>query len=470
MYRSRENGRFPPPFTTIHDSFIDISILLSIIFTMSDTVTSGQLSLTGVSAAALKAFREGRLAARNQEYGKAVKYYTDALSFKGLPSVFHARLFEYRGQCHWLLGEFEEASEDYETSLTTSNDLDQTARARVRLGELADFRGQYQEAEKLYQQALGEGVVAENLLVIGRARRGLGVLYRRQGNTETAVSQLTQSLAAFRQAGEAREQGRVLTSLGRTRQARGEYQHALNAHKEAYTILESVNDRWRLVQALNDIGECHQALYDVDTALKFHQQALQRGTEVGAEILIPEIKRNLGLDLVELGQYEQGLVYLQAALDGARNFGNREAEALALYHLARAYLRHEDFAQANQAVNTLYKIAETLDVDRYRALAAFVRGELLFYQGEQTAAIAELNVAMLAAQTSVDRGVLWKLHATMSHVSENENIAAVHLSIAADFIRQTAEPLQDSHLKSCFVYAPPVLAVLQAANINPDKL
>ncbi len=437
---------------------------------MSDTITSGQFSLVGVSAAAIKAFREGRLAAREQAYDKAVRYYSDALAFAGTPAIFQSRLFEYRGQCYWLLGEFELAEKDYQTSLATSDSLDQTARARVRLGELADFRGHYEEAEKLYQQALQEGLSAENLLVIGRARRGLGVLYRRQGNTDTAVSHLTQSLAAFRQAAEAREQGRVLTSLGRTRQARGEYQHALNAHHEAFKILESVNDRWRMVQALNDIGECHQALYDIETALNYHQQALQQATEVKAELLIPEIKRNLGIDLVEMGQYEPGLVYLRAALEGAHDIGNHEHEALALYNLARAYLRYEDYGLAEQAVTALANIAEMLNADRYRALAAFVRGELLFYQGEKAAALAELNSAMLAAQTSVDRGTLWKLHAAMSHATDNQNIAAVHLTIAADFIRQTAEPIQDPKLKSCFVYAPPVLAVLHAANIDPDKL
>jgi len=344
------------------------------------------------------------------------------------------------------------------------------ARARARLGELADFRGQYAEAEALYQQALQEGLAAENLLVIGRARRGLGVLMRRQGNTDMAISHLTQSLAAFRQSGEAREQGRVLTSLGRTYHARGEYQQALNAHTEAFSILESVNDRWRVVQALNDIGECHQALYDIENALKFHRQALSQATKAKAEILIPEIKRNLGVDLVELGRYEPGLEYLQAALDGARSVGNREHEALALYNLTRAYLRHEDFAQAEESVTALSEVAELLNADRFRALSAYVRGELLYYRGDQAGALNELNAAMLAAQTSVDRSTLWKLHATMSHVAENENIAAVHLSIAADFIRQTAEPIQDSELKSCFVHAPPVLAVLQAAHIDPDNL
>ncbi|MEZ4594311.1 MAG: tetratricopeptide repeat protein [Chloroflexota bacterium] len=439
---------------------------------MSDTISSGQFSLAGVSAAAAAAFREGRRASSEQDFLKAIQYFSEALEFDQdrIPALFRARVFEYRGLCFWLIGEFKAAAKDYKESLETSENIDQKARARVRLGDLADFRGEYAAAAELYNQALQEGTATENLLVVGRARRGLGILDRRQGDTERALRQLTQALAIFRQGGETREQGRVLTSLGRTRQARGEYQQALTAHREAYTLLESVNDRWRVAQALNDLGECHQALYDVEKAYEYHQQALKLATEAGARLLIPEIKRNLGVDLVESGRYEQGLAYLQSALQGTREHGNREHEALTLYQLARAYLQHGNDGLAVQVVLALTHVAELLNADRYRALAAFAHGELLFHQGRQTEALNELNLAMLAAQTAVDRGILWKLHAAMSHATENKQIAAVHLNIAAEFIRQTAEPLQDTHLRHTFLNAPPVLAVLQAANINPHQI
>jgi lipopolysaccharide biosynthesis regulator YciM len=161
---------------------------------------------------------------------------------------------------------------------------------------------------------------------------------------------------------------------------------------------------------------------------------------------------------------------LHLALDGSRHLGNKEQEGLALYNIARAYLQHDQIDEAEPVVNELGVIAEALDADRFRALASFVRGELLYHQGQQAEAVAELNTAMLLAQTAVDRGVLWKLHATISHVVDNEQIAGVHRTIAAEFIRQTAEPLQDQHLKSCFVFAPPVLAILNLAGINPAKL
>lgn len=437
---------------------------------MSEKAISSIFSTREIKAAALAAYREGREAASQQKYGRAIRFYSDALEHKGTPKIFRARVLEYRGLCHWLLSDFEAAEADYRAALEGSDDPEQIARARVRLGELADFRGRYEEAEKLYQQALTEGLTVGNVLVVGRARRGLGILSRKKGDTENSVRHLTQALAAFRQMGEAREQARVLTSLGRSRHARGEYQYALNAHNEALTIFESLNDRWRVVQTLTDIGECHQALYDTTNALHYHEKALKLAYEYGANLIKPEIQRNLGVDMVDQGRFDEGLVYLHLALDGARHLGNREQEALALYNIARAYMMHNKSEEAAPIVAELVAISELLNADRFRALASFVQGELLYNQGKQAEAIAELNAAMLTAQSSVDRGVLWKLHATISHVVDNEQIAAVHRTIAAEFIRQTAEPLQDQHLKSCFVFAPPVLAILNLAGINPAKL
>ncbi len=436
----------------------------------TDKVSSGTFSDLNISAVALAIYRQGRQAARQGHYHKAIQYYTDALDFADTAPIFRARVLEYRGECHWLLSDFDSAEADYQDSLELSDNIEQKARATARLAEVADFRGDYSNSETLYQEALELGSNNGFLWVIGRARRGLGILSRRHGNSEQAVSHLTQALAAFRRLGEAREQARVLISLGRTRHARGEYQIALTAYHDALTILESLNDRWRAVQALNDIGECHQSLYDIENARIYHERALRDANEYQADVIKPEIQRNLGIDLVEQGSYDEGLAYLQTALNGSRRIGYRDQEALTLYALARTYLRLSYIDQAVQAVAALNDVAEELDADRFRALAAFARGELLFYQGRGEEAVVELNSAMLAAQSSVDRGVLWKLHATMAHVIDNESLAAVHLDIALEFIRQTAEPIKDENLKACFVNAPPVLAVLYLAGVDPDKL
>lgn len=433
--------------------------------------TSSIFRTLSIPDAALTAYHAGKAAMSRQQYEKAISHFDEALSFADAAAIFRARSHEQRGLCQWLLGNYDDAETSFKAALEISDDANQRARARAHLGDVADSRSDHKKALSLYTQALKEGLALNDLLVIGRAQRGLGNLNHRRGNTEQALSHLTQALVAFRQLGHALEQASVLSDIGRTRYARGEYQQAITAHKEALRILEAMAERWRIVSSLNDLGECYQALYAMPDALEAHQRALQLADEqlYGVAAIKPHIQRNLGVDLIESGRYEVGLAYVKQSLLGARNDGDREQEALGLYHLARAFLHRERVDEAEEAVSELSAVAENVDSDRYRALASFVQGEVAFARNDGQTAVSALNEAILRAQSSLDRGMLWKLHAAMSHVVDDASLATVHAEIAADFVRQTAEPLQDDHLKEAFLNAAPVVAVLQAAGADPDS-
>lgn len=437
---------------------------------MPEQTVSGVFNTLNIPEEAITAYRAGKVAVTAQNYNQAIEYFSQALEFPDTPPLFRARALDQRGMSAWLLSKYKPAKADFLAALDICDDPALCARLHARLGDVADSSGDYEAAIPAYTEALRMGMEANDILAIGRAQRGLGVVNRRQGNTEKALSHLTQALAAFRQSGDPHEQLRVLTSIGRTRQARGEYQRAISALNEALNIAEALKDRWRIALALNDIGEAYQALYDLDTALTFHTRALELAAGAGADMIKPDILRNLGVDHIELGRVEIGMAHLLEALELSRSIGNREQEALTLYYVARGYFRQNNAYTAARIVSDLSNLADILNADRFRALAAFVRGELLFAQGSRVAAAAELNVAVLDAQTALDRGMLWKLHAAMSHIVDDEAIASVHAQIAADFIQQTAEPLQDPHLKASFINAAPVTAVLTAAGINPDKL
>lgn len=432
-------------------------------------VHTNMFAQMNVPKEALVAYNLGKKSESSQKYAQAIEHYTAALKFDSA-APFKSRVLDRRGNCNWLLGQYDTAAQDFRKALEVTNDPSQKARAWARLGEVADARGRYDEALKLFQTALAEGMAAGDVMSIGRAHRGTGIVHRRQGNAEKAIYHLTQALTAFRQVGEAREQARVLTSLGRTRLARGEYQESITAHQQALDILIPLEDRWRIALAYNDLGECHQALFDMTTALEFHRKALAIVTGDKAEVIVPDVKRNMGIDLVGCGHYDEGVKHLQDALDMAVTLGNREQQALALYALSQAYMGHDEIMKADDVVEKLTAVADELNADRYRALAAHQRGGLLLTRGYRGQATAEFQSAMLAAQNSMDRGILWKLHAIISSVVEEEAVATIHRTIAADFIQQTVYPLQDERLREVFVHAPPVLAVLVAEGIDPDSL
>ena len=435
----------------------------------SSTVTGIYLDLN-IPLEMMAAYRAGKVAISNQQYQEAIQQFSTITANVELPNTFLARTYEQRGECYWLLADNSSAQADYQHALELSEDGGQTARIIVRMGDIADATAKFAQAKELYDKGLREATIAGNVLAIGGAHRGLGILARRLGNTERSINHLTQALAAFRQLGDAREQGRALTSLGISHMARGEFQQALSALHDSRKIFESLNDRWRLVLTLNSIGECHQALYDMDVAFQYHEEAVRLGYEYSTKVIYPELHRNIGVDLVTIGRIDEGLVYLNQALKEARHLEKQEQEALILYNLATSYLQQNSLAEAEIAIGDLMALGDALDADRYRALASFSRGELLYAQGNHAEATNALQMATLAAQTALDRGILWKLHAAIAHIVDNPAIATVHTQIAADFIRQTAEPLRDKKLKSCFLNAAPVVAVLVSAGINPEEL
>lgn len=438
---------------------------------MQHMTASGFFDSLSISNASMAIYRQGRQAAKIHNYEQAIEYYSQGLSFEDAPALFRARLLEYRGESHWLLCNFEQACRDYDEALVTCQDPEQMARIRIRLSEVANFRGEYRRSHQLCQQALEEGLAANSVVVTAWARHGLGITLCQQGNTEQSLNYLTEALAAFRTMGEAREQARILMSIGRTHLVRGEYQRALQTYQEALHIFRSLNDRWRVVETLSDIGDCHQGLYDVENSVSFHERASQLAQEQGVRLFLPKIQRGLGVALIASGKVEAGLAYLLRALVAAKQLEAREQEVLSLYHLARAYLHElDDIKLASHYAASLADVTEQLNAERLCALTAFIYGELSMAQDDPETAVSYLNKAMVCAQTAVDRGVLWQLHATMSRVINNPDIAAVHLNIAAEFLRQTVAPLQDPHLKSSFIQAPDVANILAAAGVDPNML
>ena len=167
------------------------------------TTSSGVFTAFNLPPYVLLAYRAGKTAMENQNYEEAINQYAVALAYEDAPEIFLARAYEYRGACHWLLNNFDEAKQDFESSLNASEDQGQMARARVRLGDVADSTSKFNDAKLLYEEGLKEATSAGDLIAIGRAHRGLGIVNRRLGNTDQSMNHLTQALAAFRQAGDA---------------------------------------------------------------------------------------------------------------------------------------------------------------------------------------------------------------------------------------------------------------------------
>jgi hypothetical protein len=68
--------------------------------------------------------------------------------------------------------------------------------------------------------------------------------------------------------------------------------------------------------------------------------------------------------------------------------------------------------------------------------------------------------AIFLAHETENRVLLWQLHAALAQIAQQPNLASVHNRIAAEVIQQIAEPFTDESLKTGFLGAEPVTAIL----------
>jgi len=217
---------------------------------------------------------------------------------------------------------------------------------------------------------------------------------------------------------------------------------------------------------LNNLGEAYQAMYNMERALEHHTRSLTIRQEVDIDPG-PDVIRNMGVDLVELGRHEEGLARLQDALEHARAQGNVDFIMQALNSLGRAYLQMNRPDEAQAVGNELLKLADEVgSATVHRAQALLILGRACLAHNQPQQAHHQLQNGLFAAQASRSSGaLLWELHAALGEASPSPMLAQVHFRIAADLIMQTVSAIEeDGELRIHFMNHPHIRAILERAN------
>jgi tetratricopeptide (TPR) repeat protein len=367
-----------------------------------------------------------------------------------------------RGWARRFLGDYTALS-DFQDVRQNSPVHAQRSEALVGIGDCYSKLGDYIAAENAYNQALEETRDTGATLCRVRAWDGLGTLCWKQGRMDEAVRLLTQARMALRHTRDAFVLGNVLLSLGIAYAFAGRLDQAISAYEEALDCFRSLDDGHGMALVLNNLGEAHQELFNVESALHYHEEAVRLASNLGILPILLDATRNMGVDLVLMGRYSEGMMCLEKALAQAREAGDKDLALQALYSMGDASLRQGRVAQALDLAAQLEAEASAVGSALHITRARMLRGRIHLAQGNRRAAQAVLQEALTSAHALPSHLLLWQLHAALGRASEDPEVARLHLQIAADFIHQTADPLPDPALRARFLEAPEVQAVLRAA-------
>ncbi|BAY07139.1 tetratricopeptide repeat protein [Calothrix sp. NIES-2098] len=205
----------------------------------------------------------------------------------------------------------------------------------------------------------------------------------------------------LRQVEGTQEKARILTILGYSQRALGQYQRSINFHQQALEIARNAGDRPCEIANLNHLSRTYVQEQDYVEAINYSQRALILSRQVGdrtgeANALInlgySEVMHAQELEQLEPETYEMAINYLQQGLKLSEQLGDIQSKALCFSSLGIAYLV---IGQQQDAIKYLEEGFKT----------AQISGDL-YLQGRNLAYLAEAYYQLQNSEKAIYTGSL----------------------------------------------------------------
>jgi tetratricopeptide (TPR) repeat protein len=241
-----------------------------------------------------------------------------------------ARVHRQRGEHTLALIHFEEALELFQAA----DDQRGVASMHDDLAQVHRLLGSLERALTSAQQALAIRSASQDLRGQAVSRNTLGFIEVDRGNFAEAKAQLEAALSIRLSIGD--HEGAVQTRIGLGKLAyhEGRVRDALRVYATALDSARELGSRRFQAYLLNHLAEAQLAAGNAEGAHGLLLEAQRMAVALRDQGALSDIQRNLGLTALALRDPQAGQ-QLMAALELAREYGTRQALALAFRGLAR---------------------------------------------------------------------------------------------------------------------------------------
>lgn len=213
-----------------------------------------------------------------------------------------------------------------------------------------------------------------------------------------AVPRFDALLVRARQASDRRAEALVLGYLGTAYKNLGEYDRALDSHRQALTLKRALADRAEEGKTLNNIGLVHWSRGDCTEALQHYDASLGIFDALGLTDLSASVINNQGLCLDTLGRYAESRRAYHRALALHRQHGNELGESEALANLGGVQLVLGRFPEAVAAYSEALILDTRLESQQGIVIDLINLASALLGRGLPNAALEHLHRARDLAQ------------------------------------------------------------------------
>ena len=174
------------------------------------------------------------------------------------------------------------------------------------------------------------------------------------------IEYLNRCLTFAKEMGDRAEEGVAYCSLGNVYEGLGNFQQALECHKNDLFIANELGDKAAIGRAYGNLGNVHQSLGKVKQAIEYHNKDLEIAKEVGDRVREGAAYCNLGVSYGSLGDVQQSIKYNNQYLAIAKDLGDRAAEGGAYCNIGNDYQSLGNFQQALEYHNKHLSIAKEM--------------------------------------------------------------------------------------------------------------
>ncbi len=239
----------------------------------------------------------------------------------------------------------------------------------------------------------------------GETLRLLGGIAYRQGEIDTSVQLVRDSLAIFSAYGNRSGAAAAYSNLGVLAANRQDNDAALNNLTLSLTLNEALGDSRGIAATRNNLGQLERNRGRFGEAIEHLGVAAEKSRHAGLNALLAQVLSNLGHALTLAGQRAEALPVFDEAEVVCQGYGLRDSLCETQWKRAECLLESGELDAAERTAEAALALAGELNSADLRSEAQRVLSRLERHRGRPQAALVHATAAWEARSPSTNRAV-----------------------------------------------------------------
>ncbi len=356
--------------------------------------------------------KAARYAQRNFQNRQAIQYYSKLIQYLGeLPDKVEkcTKLHLRKGAVHELIGQWQEAEEEYRTALHLAQKLQNwnlLGHSNRRLGQLLVLRGNYERGKKHLDVAISCFEIVNNEVALAETYGNLGNYFFRQGNYASAQSWFAKAIEINRSLQRDAENATIVASLGLIFMNQGHYDEGIRWLEEQLDIAERSGDKQALTILYTNLGIIYLEKGSLDSALLCLEKGLALAEELGNKLFTTICIGSIGSVWEKKGDFAKAMDLFQRDLALCLELGDKQGQAIANGLIGDLLSLQGEFDRSNDYLEKALALSRELNYKKGIAKALNTMGDNWYHKGDLQRALQYYGEAIEQARSMGNRLIL----------------------------------------------------------------